>query len=111
MSKTVGGNSAKIGRHNRAKSNAQQAYRTEKNKRKRSEKAAALAATPKKMRVPRGTARRKARGAMGLTSPAKTQSKTDLAKKYPDFYQASVDAGVLPGFSVLGELVSGKTKG
>lgn len=106
MAQAKQGKVHKFGRHSRAPSNRQQEFRTTRNKRLRKEKAEAMAKKPKVMKVPRGTARRKQRSAMGFTSPAKTQSKTDLAKKFPKFYEASVEGGILPGFSVLGELVS-----
>lgn len=60
----------KFGRNSRAPSNQNQTYRTAKNKRLRTERATAQKANPKKLKVPRGTARRKRR--FGVTRKATT---------------------------------------
>lgn len=109
--KQTGKGTRKYGRHDRAPSNRNQEYRTAKNKRIRQEKEATLQNHHKNHPTKRGAARAKRRRNMNFTKPA--DPKNDaliLATKYPKFYEASKEAGILSGFSMLGELVSGKSK-
>ena len=67
-SQKKGGGGRKIGRNKRAPTNSMQTFRTMANRAQRIKKAEA-ARKPKKLKVPRGTARAKRRGHLRVTPP------------------------------------------
>lgn len=64
----------KYGRNKRSPSCKQQVYRTEANKKRRIAKEAKRQATPKEMKVPRGTMRKYKRNNIERTVDGRTQS-------------------------------------